>query len=117
ASAGRLTRQILAEHLLITILAALLGCTAAVWGVDALSVWTAKHLPVVMRFRIDRWMLAGSVALSLLTGVLFGLGPGLVGARVDLRAALGQTRQGSATGRRIAAKALVIFEVALALTL
>ena len=52
-----------------------------------------------------------------MTGILFGLGPGLVGARVDLRGALGQTRQGSASGRRIAVKTLVVVEVALALTL
>ena len=117
ASAGRLTRQVLAEHLLITIVAAILGCTAAVWGVDALSAWTTTHLPVVIRFHVDRWMLAASVAVSLLTGVLFGLGPGLVGTRVDLRAALGQTRHGSAGGQRFAVKALVVVEVALALTL
>ena len=117
ASAGRLTRQILAEHLLITVVAAALGCTAAVWGVDALSAWTTKHLPVVMRFHVDRWMLAASVAVSLVTGILFGLGPGLIGARVDLRGALGQSKQGSASGRRIAVKTLVVIEVALALTL
>jgi putative ABC transport system permease protein len=117
ASAGRLTRQILAEHLLITMAAAVLGCTAAVWGVDALGVWTTRHLPVVMRFHVDRWMLVASVAISLLTGVLFGLGPGFMGARVDLRGALSPSKQSATSGRRTAVKALVVVELALALTL
>jgi putative ABC transport system permease protein len=118
ASAGRLVQQLLVEHLVLAIAAGTLGLVGAVWGVAALNASAARHLPTVMNIHVDRSMLAASVVLSMLTGLLFGVLPGITGARVDLREALSQNgRQGAVAGRRAAAKILVVVEVALAMAL
>src|SRR5215469_3594986 len=95
ASAGRLARQMLAENFTLVVLAAGLGVAIAIAGLQGLRTWGQTYLPSVIHFSVDRWMLAGSVVASVLTLLLFGLGPALVGSRVDLRDALSQGgRQG-----------------------
>jgi putative ABC transport system permease protein len=118
ASASRLVQQVLVENLLLTVAAGVLGLLFAVWGIDALNAWAPENLPSVLHFSLDRWMLAASAAFSLLTGLLFGLAPAVLGSRVDLRGALTQGgRQGMSMGRRAASKILVAAEVAMAMAL
>jgi len=118
ASARRLAQQLLVENLLLTFVAGAVGLVAAVWGVAALQLWAARHLPVVVQMHVDGWMLVVSTIVSTLTGLLFALGPAISGTRVDVRDALAQGgRQGDRVGRRAAAKALVVAEVALAMGL
>jgi len=118
ASARRLARQMLAENLVLVVMAALLGIAIAIAGIQGLRIWGHTYLPSVVHVSLDRWVLAGSVVASALTLLLFGLGPALVGSRVDLRDALSQSgRQGVSLRRRRAAKMLIVFEVGLALVL
>lgn len=118
ATASRLTRQMLVENSLLVGLAAALGILLSAWGIEALRWWGQRNLPAVLQFKTDLSMLLASVAVSVLTLFLFGLGPALVGARVDLRDALSQTgRQGISLGGRRAAKFLIVWEVSLALVL
>ena len=118
ASARRLARQMLAENLVLVVMAALLGIAIAIAGIQGLRIWGHTYLPSVVHVSLDRWVLAGSVVASALTLLLFGLGPALVGSRVDLRDALSQSgRQGVSLRRRRAAKMRIVFEVGLALVL
>ena len=118
ASPGLLVRQLLVENFLLTIAAAALGLLIAVWGVHALGAWAALNLPDFVHFRVDGWILAGSVVLSICTGLLFGMGPAVLSSRVDLREALNRGgRQGGDLGRRTGAPILVVAEVGLALVL
>jgi putative ABC transport system permease protein len=118
ASARRLARQMLAENLVLVVMAAMLGIAIAIAGIQGLRIWGHTYLPSVVHLSLDRWVLAGSVLASTLTLLLFGLGPALVGSRVDLRDALSQSgRQGVSLRRRRAAKMLIVFEVGLALVL
>ena len=118
ASTSRLVGQVLVENLLLTVAAGVLGLLFAIWGINALNAWAQQNLPSVLRFSLDRWMLAASAAFSLLTGLLFGLAPAVMGSRVDLRDALTQGgRQGVSLGRRAASKVLVVAEVAMAMAL
>lgn len=115
---ARLIRQLLVESSILVGLAALLGAVLAVAGVRGLSWWGRANLPRLLQFHVDGWMLLVSLAVAVMSGLLFGLGPALVGSRGDLQDALGQSgRQGATMGRRQGAKLLVVSEVALAIVL
>jgi putative ABC transport system permease protein len=118
ASPARLACHLLAENALLLLLASALGILFASWGIAGLKAWGAAHLPTVLHFEAGRAAILASIAISLLTGLLFGVGPALLGSRVDLREALSQSgRQGQSPARRKSQKALVVAEVALALIL
>jgi putative ABC transport system permease protein len=118
ASPARLARHLLLESLWLLAIAGSLGLTLATWGMTALRVWAAAHLPAVIHLQSGPSTIYASLTISLLVGLLFGLGPALLGSRVDLRDALSQGgRQGQSLGRRRSQKILVVTEVALALVL
>jgi putative ABC transport system permease protein len=118
ATGLRLAQQMLAENLLLVLMAAGLGVGIATGGLKALHNWGQAYLPSALQVSVDHWMLAGSVLASGLTLMLFGLGPAIVGSRVDLRDALNQSgRQGVSLRRRRAANLLIVSEVSLALVL
>ena len=118
AGKSRLVGQVLAENLLLTAIAGALGLLFALGCIRGLNSWAHQNLPSVVRFSADRWMLAASMGASLLTGLLFGVGPAVMGAQVDLRDALSQSgRQGAGGRRRVASKFLVAAEVAMAMAM
>jgi predicted permease len=118
ASPMRLARHLILENLMLLVLAGTFGSVLGAWGIRALRAWAAGHLPATVRFEGGYPALVASLAISLLTGLLFGLGPVLLGSRVDLRDALSQSgRQGQSMTRRRSQKILVVAEVALALVL
>src|SRR5262249_33650610 len=104
ASAGRLARQIVVEHLVLTMLASALALLLAIWSIGALSIWTRQYLPIVVRLDIDAPILAVSIAASLLAGIAFSVAPLVTAMRVDLRDALSQAgRHGTDRSARTAA--------------
>jgi putative ABC transport system permease protein len=118
ASPARLACHLLVENALLLLLASALGILLAFWGIGGLRAWASVHLPTVIHFEAGRAGILASIAISLLTGLLFGVGPALLGSRVDLREALSQSgRQGQSLARRKSQKVLVVAEVALALIL
>src|ERR1039457_4325837 len=85
ASRLRLIRQLLTESLLLALVGGAAGLLLAVWGRDVL--WSLR--PPMFRFAavdlaLDRAVLAYTLAVSVLTGVLFGLLPALRATRGDL---------------------------------
>ena len=72
-------------------------------------------MPVALRLSPDARVLAFTGAVSLLTGILFGLAPALRAARLDLNPALMQKQTGAL--RQTAARLLVVSQVALSLLL
>ncbi len=118
ASASRLARHLLVENALLLLLACGLGSLLAFWGIGGIRAWAAIHLPTVIHFEAGRAAIIASVAISVFTGLLFGVIPALLGSRVDLRWGLSQSgRQGQSLARRKSQKVLVVVEVALALVL
>jgi predicted permease len=118
ATSGRLLRQLLIENSLLTAIAAVVGVQLAYWGVRALQPWSTEHLSPLVRVEMDGTVLVASLAFSVLTGLVFGLGPSWLSSRADVRDALSQAgRQGTGLGRRKAARVLVIAEVGMALML
>ena len=118
ASAKRLLGELLAENLVLVALAAILAVLMVTWALKGLSSWAQLNLPSVIHLHMDRWMLLDCGVVCLLTILLFGLGPAMAGAQVDLRDAINQSgRQGVSVGHRRAAKLLIVSEVSLALIL
>ncbi|MFL6210376.1 MAG: ADOP family duplicated permease [Pyrinomonadaceae bacterium] len=118
ASRGRLVRQLLTESVLLASLGGALGVLFAFWlkdGLLAVSAWGGDM--VALEPRLDLRVLSFTLALSLVTGVLFGLVPAWRATRVDLTPALKDSARSSTTARSWLTKSLVVAQVALSLLL
>jgi putative ABC transport system permease protein len=119
ASRQRLTRQLLTESILLALAGAGLGTAGAWWCVRAIQ--SAKSLPIPRAnpIELDASVLVFTIALSVLTGILFGLAPALQVSRrgpgEELKAA-GPAVVGPG-GRQLMRDALVVCEIAITLTL
>src|SRR6267143_4620591 len=117
ASRARILRQLLTESVLLGALGGAAGLALAFWATDALNLLSQEVLPRMREVRVDGRVLAFTLLVSLVTGVLFGLAPALHGSSIDLRQSLSETSPGGASGRRRLTSALVVAEVALAVVL
>ena len=116
ASRWRIIRQTLTESLLISLLGAGLGLLLAIWGVKLILALIPVTLPFWMNFNLDLRVLAFTSAVSLLTALVFGTMPAILGTRVDLNHTLKEGgRSANASVRHRTRGLLVITEVALAL--
>ncbi|MGA9774078.1 MAG: ABC transporter permease [Blastocatellia bacterium] len=117
AGRWRVARQLLTESLLLSALGGALGVLLAVWGIDALAALSPGDIPRLVTLKINLPVLLFTLAVSLLTGILFGLVPALTASRFNLNTVLkegGRGSSGNPWGRRMRA-ALVIGEIALSL--
>jgi putative ABC transport system permease protein len=114
----RLVRQLLTESLLLAAAGGALGLALAKWGVGALLVLAENFLPRANEVGLDWRVVTFTAALSLLTGVFFGLIPALQISRVDLQSEL---KEGAGAGGGAQTNwmrsALVVLEVAATLAL
>jgi putative ABC transport system permease protein len=119
ASRTRLAGELLLESMLLALLGGALGLLLALWGVAGLRSLGPDTLPRVNEIGLDLRVLGFSLALSLATGLLFGLAPIWRMARRDLHQGLGGGSRGvaGASGIQRARSALVLGEVALAFVL
>lgn len=119
AGRGRLVRQLLTESAVLAFLGGALGVLLAAWCVSALVAAVsdgARTAPLDVA--PDLRMLGFTLAVSLATGILFGLVPALRASRVDLAATLkGNPPAAGRTIRWGVAKTLVAAQVALSLPL
>lgn len=118
ASRTRVTRQALTESLLFAVAGGLLGLAAAIGGVRALRALAPSSVPRVDEVSVDPMVVLFALALTLLTGVLFGTGPALRAVREDAAESLkegGKTSSGNARGLGRARRTLAVSEIALAL--
>lgn len=93
ATRGRLVRQLLTESLLLSLVGGALGSLLAFWSFDAIERFVASQLPpevstLAVNVAPDLRVLAYALALTLVTGVVFGLIPALKSSRLDLNTAL-----------------------------
>lgn len=95
AARGRLMGQLLAESMLLAVAGGTLGVLLAKWGLTAITSSSSLGLPRVGEIRLDASVLGFSLALSILTGILFGLFPSLNASRPDLAHALRAKDEGT----------------------
>ncbi len=115
----RLIRQLLTESVLLAVLGGAAGALFAVWGKSALVALTDKDtglLPSSVELSLNWRVLAFTFAVSLLTGVLFGVAPAWRATKRDLATALKQSRRATGTVSRLS-KGLIVAQVALSLLL
>ena len=120
AGRGRLIRQLLTESVLLGILGGTLGLLLAGWSVGLLTtLLSTGRPPIVFSFTANERLLAFTAAVTLLTGVLFGLAPALSATRMDLSPMFkgGAERSTSGPWRRRIAQSLVVSQMALSLAL
>jgi putative ABC transport system permease protein len=113
-----LARMLLAESLLLSFTATILGGFAAFWGIDVLRSSVPSYLPRLANVAVDSRVLVVSACAALLTGVAFGLAP-LVGcSRAIDRVLRDNGRANTASSRnQWLRSSLVVVEVALAVVL
>ena len=119
ASRWRIMRQLLAESVLLSLLGAALGVFAAWYGTKAIAAALPFYsFPHEAAIRISVPVLAFSVVIALLTGILFGMWPALQLSRPNLNALIqsGARYSGNASGRRTH-RLLIGGQVALTLVL
>jgi putative ABC transport system permease protein len=119
ASRGRVVRQLLTESLTLALLGGLGGALLAKWGVGLLVKLNAANLPRADEIGINASVLAFTLIVALLTGLLFGLVPALQSTRLDLTDALKEGGRGAGGGaqRHRTLSVLVVGEIALAVVL
>ncbi len=119
ASRARLLRQLLTESLLLSSLGGIVGLLLAVWIKDLLQTFQppSTSFPLALDGRLDVRVLSFALALSMITGVVFGLVPALHASRPDLVPALKEEAMTVGQGRRrwSVRNLLVVAQVALSL--
>jgi putative ABC transport system permease protein len=116
ATRWRLLRQLLTESLVLALAGAAGGLVIASWFTKLLmSLQPPGPFPLLLGARIDPRVLAFTLVVSTLTGLLFGLAPALQTSRSEFYGKLKEGGRGTGAGARGGARrALVVAEVALA---
>ncbi len=120
ATRGRLIRQLLIESLLLAVAGGVGGIFLALWGAGLLAFFfPPAHFPVGLTLGVDGPVLAFTLLVCLVTGLIFGLAPALRISRTDLNEPLKETGRttGSSAGSRRLRDILCAFEMVLATVL
>lgn len=115
----RLVRQVLTESLLLAIVAGIVGVGLGEAGIILVKIFGPANIPRLQGASLDLTVFLFAFAVTIATGILFGLAPAVSAIRKNLAESLkegGQRSGGSPTGPRIR-KFLIISQVALALVL
>jgi putative ABC transport system permease protein len=117
ADRSRLIRQLLTESILLALFGGVLGILVANWAVPVLMAVAPPPLNAFKEVTLDRGVLAASVIVSILTGVLFGLAPAFHASAAKPGDSLGEGERGSSTSHSRSRSVLITAEVGLTLVL
>jgi putative ABC transport system permease protein len=119
ASRRRLAQQFIAETLLLTLIAGVIGTILAAWSVSLIVNLYHGNLPRVGEIGVNTNVLLFTLAISFVIAVLLGLVPIFHASRRQLQSDLQDTGRGGATGalHTRARNGLIVAQVALTLTL
>jgi predicted permease len=119
ASRGRVTRQLLSETLLLSMIGGAFGLLLARFAVDSISAFIRPRLQLSVEIGLDAWVLVFALAISIVTGIIAGLAPSWHLTSTNLSASLkqGLGKTDTDSGGDWARNAIVVAEVALSLVL
>jgi putative ABC transport system permease protein len=116
AGRWRIARQLLTESVLLSLIGGALGLLLARWGIELILYISPNAIPRSREIGLDWRVLAFTIGVAFLTGILFGLVPALQAGVVDVNETLKETGRG-ATRRHWLRSSLVVVEVATTLVL
>jgi len=116
ASRWRIARQLLTESVLLSLIGGAIGLMLARWGIDLILYVSPNAIPRSREIGLDWTVLAFTVGVSFLTGILFGLIPAIQAGEVDVHETLKESGRGT-SGRQWLRSSLVVVEVATTLVL
>jgi putative ABC transport system permease protein len=119
ATGARIARQLLIESLLLALFGGALGLLMGVQMISLLAAALPDSINVsnLKDVHLDRVVFAFAAAISILTGLIFGLAPALKAMKTDVQESLRDGGRGVAGGRSMARQAFVVAEVALSMML
>lgn len=119
ASRWSLIRLLLTESVLLALMGGALGLLLAFYGINTLTRINPDAIPSRNQVTIDGFVIVFTFAISLITGVLFGLVPAWQATRTDLNQALREdSRTATGAGRLMRIRSfLVVAEISLSLVL
>lgn len=118
AGRWRLIRQTLIESLVLSLIGGAMGLLLADWGIGAIRVIVPGELPRIDDIGLDGRVVAFTIVIAVVTGILFGLAPALQGsARRTYETLKKSARSTAGTHRNSLRNALVVGEVATAMVL
>lgn len=119
AGKRRLIQQNLTETILLAAIGGVVGFLLSLWGINFLVYLAPADIPRIAEVKVDIWVFAFALVVSLLTGIIFGLMPALRTSDSNLSSVLKQGAQRSAGGVRSyrTLRVLAVFEVAFAIIL
>jgi len=119
ANRGRILRQFLTESALLALAGGIVGVLMANWGLRALLAWAPDKITQFGSIRLDARVLVFALAISVITGIVFGLAPALQTSALNVIDSLKEGSRGAGTGRHSSRvrSLLVSSEFALALVL
>jgi predicted permease len=117
ASPGRVIRQLLTESVMLGIAGGGIGLLLAMWGTRAILRALPDSLPRTEEIGIDGHVLAYTLGVSILTGIVFGLVPALKTMRRDMHETLKEGGRGSSGARHRTQSVFVAVEMAMAVVL
>ena len=119
AGRGRIARELLTESLLLGLMGGLLAVGVAFGGLRLLAAIGPANLPRMSEIELDGWSLGFSMAVSVMSGLLFGSIPALRYGETNSIALMGGASRTASTGRmqQRSRNGLVVAQVAMALVL
>ncbi len=117
AGRGRIIRQLLAESLLLALIAGAAGTLLALYGLHLYARFGPDGLIHGSQPSINVWVAAFSVLISIAASVVFGLAPAFAASKIDLAEALKENSRSATAGARWLRESMVALEVAVSLVL